>query len=439
MVAPSRHVLLSRGYRLGGRYKLLYPYAQGGMATIWLCRVRGSHGFEKVYAVKTILPHLASDAMFRNMFLDEARIASRIRHMNVAEIEDLGEDAGFLYMVLEWVPGDPWSKLITAIAASGDPIPTDIMLHIAASTCAGLHAAHELSDLAGDSLNVVHRDVSPQNVLVSEAGAVKVIDFGVAKAIGRLAEQTGAGDVKGKVDYMSPEQATGAPVDRRTDVWALGAVLYEIFAGHPPYVAPNELLVLQRIASGHPPAPLPDTTPAAVAALIRRALEHDPERRFATAHDMQDAIESAMTTEVTPEDVAACVHTYLGPRIEARRVAVAEALGEAAELSRVAKGSELLGWTPGEDAAQTPDAEAEAKTDAAPAPPLSRDSREPAPVSLRAARHPLQPRHKLLLAAASLVTLAIWTHVLFAGRHAGDHLDAVRAAPAPGSEPIGRP
>jgi eukaryotic-like serine/threonine-protein kinase len=227
---------LRPGARLDGRYELLYPYAQGGMATVWLARVQGKHGFEKLYAVKTILPQMAADVGFRNMFLDEARIAARIRHGNVAEIEDLGEDDdGNLYMVLEWIQGDPWSKLYSAIVERGDPLPADIMLRIAANCCAGLHAAHELTDDVGQLLNVVHRDVSPQNVMVTEAGTVKVIDFGVAKATGRASEQTRAGLIKGKLEYLSPEVALGRPADRRADIWAVGAVLYQIFGGHPPF------------------------------------------------------------------------------------------------------------------------------------------------------------------------------------------------------------
>jgi serine/threonine protein kinase len=225
------------------------------MATVWLARVRGKHGFEKLYAVKTILPHLAADTSFRNMFLDEARIAARIRHTNVAEIEDLGEDEGTLYMVLEWLQGDAWSKLIGAIIERSDPIPADLMLHIAAQTCAGLHAAHELADDFGHSLNVVHRDVSPQNVMVTEAGVVKVIDFGVAKAVGRASEATRTGLIKGKLEYLAPELAFGKSVDRRADVWAVGATLYQTFAGRAPYTGKTDLDVLKRISSGKPPPP----------------------------------------------------------------------------------------------------------------------------------------------------------------------------------------
>ena len=229
----TRRLALHAGDRLDGRYELLHRYASGGMATVWLSRVQGKHGFEKLYAVKTLLPHLVADEAFRTMFLDEARIASRIRHGNVAQIEDLGEDGGHLYMVIEWVQGDAWSKLCAAVVERRDPVPADLMLHIAAEACAGLHAAHEIDDV-GRPLNVVHRDVSPQNIMITEGGAVKVIDFGIAKAVGRASEQTRAGLIKGKLAYLAPEQAVGGEADRRADVWAIGATLYHIFAGHPP-------------------------------------------------------------------------------------------------------------------------------------------------------------------------------------------------------------
>lgn len=328
-LAPQRKTLRA-GHRLDGRYELLFPYAQGGMATVWLARVQGKHGFEKLYAVKTILPHLAADGAFRNMFLDEARIASRIRHANVAEIEDLGEDEGHLYMVLEWIQGDAWSKLAAAIAERGDGLPADLTLRIAADTCAGLHAAHELTDDLGHSLNVVHRDVSPQNVMISEAGAVKVIDFGVAKAIGRASEETRTGLIKGKLEYLAPELALGRDVDRRADVWAVGATLYQMFAGRAPYTGKSDLEILRRITSGKPPAPLPPTVPASVAEIIMRSLEPDQSRRVPSALELQRLLEAAMTAPVTATDVAQTLRHYLKSRIQERHQAIGDALREAA-------------------------------------------------------------------------------------------------------------
>src|SRR2546430_11137552 len=205
------------------------------MASVWLARLQGKHGFEKIVAVKTILPNFAADPRFRQMFLDEARIASRIEHANVARILDLGEQHDLLYLVMEWVDGDALSKLSRTVEKNNQQVPLGILLRIVKDACAGLHAAHELCDPRGQVLGVVHRDVSPHNILVNSNGAAKVIDFAVAKARDRHAEETSTGILKGKIHYMAPEQAMGKPVDRRADVWAIGAILYRMLAGKAPF------------------------------------------------------------------------------------------------------------------------------------------------------------------------------------------------------------
>jgi serine/threonine-protein kinase len=424
---------LQPGQRLDGRYELLYPYAQGGMATVWLARVQGKHGFEKLFAVKTILPHLAADEAFRNMFLDEARIASRIRHPHVAAIEDLGEDDGHLYMVLEWVQGDSWSKLFAAVIEGGDAIPADLMLRIAANACAGLHAAHVLTDDAGQALNVVHRDVSPQNVMISEAGVVKVIDFGVAKAVGRASEQTRTGLIKGKLEYLAPELALAKEVDRRADVWAVGATLYQMFAGHAPYTGKNDLEVLRRITAGKPPAPLPASVPPRVADVILRALHPDRSERVSTAADFQRLLESVMSFAVTPEDLAQALRHYLKPRIKARHQAIADSLAEAARRAETAHGaapgqSDLSGGRPSFPT-MPPEAAPLRSQSSVLVPSLAADlgdakAREvvaelaPAPVSARAA--PLRPLHAVWIAVATFITIGVWSTVVALALHSGD-------------------
>jgi serine/threonine-protein kinase len=331
--------VLTPGYKLD-RYELLCPLAQGGMASIWLARLQGKHGFEKLVAIKTILPHFAADARFRQMFLDEARIASRIEHANVAQILDLGEQHDILYLVMEWVEGDALSKLSRAVEKDGQLVPLGILLRILADTCAGLHAAHELCDAMGHPLSVVHRDVSPQNILVNTRGVVKVIDFGVAKARDRHAEETSSGILKGKIQYMAPEQATGKAVDRRADVWAIGAILYRMLSGRAPFEAENQLATLHLLTSGMSPPPLPPNVPKPVAAVVRRALTHDVQGRYATAAELQVALDAAMraTQNVTrASDVAAYVGERLAPRALARKEALALAMKSAAERSRVAK------------------------------------------------------------------------------------------------------
>jgi serine/threonine-protein kinase len=392
------------------------------MATVWLARVQGKHGFEKLYAVKTILPHLAADTSFRNMFLDEARIAARIRHTNVAEIEDLGEDEGTLYMVLEWLQGDAWSKLIGAIIERSDPIPADLMLHIGAQTCAGLHAAHELADDFGHSLSVVHRDVSPQNVMVTEAGVVKVIDFGVAKAVGRASEATRTGLIKGKLEYLAPELAFGKSVDRRADVWAVGATLYQTFAGRAPYTGKNDLDVLKRISSGKPPPPLPPTVPKPVAEVIMHALEPSLDKRVQSAQELQRLLQSVMAYPISSDDVARALKHYLKPRIQQRHASIAEALGEAA--ARAA--------TPGGPPAPVREDLLPARATFPTLPPEAQPVRSQsivlqpehavtfgnAPtVAASPSSHdddapPLRPLHKIWVVVATLVTLGVWTTVV---------------------------
>ncbi|MBI2393414.1 MAG: serine/threonine protein kinase [Deltaproteobacteria bacterium] len=336
---PPKPSPLVPGYRLD-RYELLCPIAQGGMASVWVARQVGKHGFEKLVAVKTILPEFAEDPRFQKMFLDEAHIAAGIEHPNVTQILDLGEEHSVPYLVMEYVDGDSLSKLHRVVEKKNLAIPTPIVLRVLADACGGLHAAHELRDKQGALLGVVHRDVSPQNILVSTKGAAKLIDFGVAKARDRLGGETNAGMLKGKIHYMAPEQAVGKPIDRRADVWAIGAMLYHLLSGRPPYDGPNQLATLHRLTSGKPPLPLPERVPKPIAELVRRALTHDPDKRVATALDMQQALEAAMVAvnmRASTSDVAAFMREHLAERTEARRQTVDVALASANERARLAE------------------------------------------------------------------------------------------------------
>ena len=326
--ASTAQAHLVPGFRLD-RYELLYAYAQGGMATVWLARLRGKHGFEKLVAIKTILPGFASDPIFRTMLLDEARIAARIQHPNVAEIDDLGEHEGTLYIVLEWIDGDSLSKLFSAVVERNEPFPLGLTLRVCADACAGLHAAHGLRDETGMLLNVVHRDVSPQNILVSTAGVTKVIDFGIAKARDRMGERTATGLLKGKPEFAAPEQALMQAVDQRADVWAMGVVLYQMLTGTLPFTGKTDLDTLRAVTSGKAPKPLPKSVPQAVADVVYRTLKKNPDERFGTALDMQRAIEAAMPSPFSTADVSAFVETYLAERIAKRRAEVGRAVTEA--------------------------------------------------------------------------------------------------------------
>jgi serine/threonine-protein kinase len=316
------------GYRLD-RYELLCPIAEGGMARVWVARQLGKHGFEKLVAIKTILPKFAADIRFQQMFLDEARLASAIQHSNVARILDLGEEHEVLYIVMEWIDGEALNRVQRALARIRVAIPTGVVLRVMADVCAGLHAAHELRDRTGRLAAVVHRDVSPQNILISTDGVSKVIDFGIAKALDRASGDTTTGTLKGKLHYMAPEQALGQPIDRRADVWAVGAVLYNFFAGRPVYDADSQLTMLHQLTSGVRPPPLPPKVPPPIASVIDGALQHDVTKRWPTTEQMQFALERAMIDLGCPTSasgVAGFLGQYFADRAAARRRTIDMAL-----------------------------------------------------------------------------------------------------------------
>lgn len=324
MPSDSKESPLSPGSKLDG-YELLWPIGEGGMATVWVARLLRKHGFEKLVAIKTILPKFAEDEAFQTMFLDEARIASRIDHTNVAHIHDLGEKDDILYLVMEYVDGDALTRLRKMVNRKSIPFPIGIALRIMADVCNGLHAAHELKGVDGKPLGVVHRDVSPQNILVTTEGASKLIDFGVAKAAGRLTAETHTGYVKGKVQYMAPEQALGKNVDRRADIWAVGAVIYHLVANRPPFEADNQLALLNLLQKGRPPAPLPPSVPITVQDIVKKALTHNSMMRFQTAAEMRAAIEKTGLMS-TQEEVAEFARTHMGELAERRRQAISSAI-----------------------------------------------------------------------------------------------------------------
>jgi serine/threonine protein kinase len=311
-----------------GRYELVYPIARGGMAQVWLAMLRGPHGFEKVVALKTILPSFAEEPRFRSMFVNEAKIAAGIEHVNVAHIWDLGEEEGLLYLAMEWVDGDSLQELERAAQRAAEELPIPVLVRIMADVCAGLHAAHELSDVHGKSLNVVHRDVSPQNILISATGVAKLIDFGVAKARRRRSEDTATGTIKGKLQYMAPEQALGYPLDRRADIWAVGATLYRLLARRPLFRSVGPQSTIERLSSPAPPEPLPSSVPSALSRVVQKALAFEPARRYATAAELGAALEALLCglQPSTSRDVAACLARYRGRALSARGKAIGQAL-----------------------------------------------------------------------------------------------------------------
>lgn len=277
-----------------GRYLLFDEVASGGMATVHLGRLLGAAGFSRTVAIKRMRPQFAKEPEFVSMFVNEARLASRIQHPNVVSTLDVIAQDGELLLVMEYVPGEPLSKLLRAAAESGGPIDPALVGTIMAGALAGLHAAHEALDTTGQPLNIVHRDVSPQNILIGVDGVARVLDFGVAKAAMRL-HTTRDGQLKGKLAYMAPEQLNGGPVDRRADVFAAGIVHWEALTGRRLFAGNDVGEVTGRILSGVIPPPsamVPDLDDALDDAVMR-ALERDPARRYATARDYAIAVESA--------------------------------------------------------------------------------------------------------------------------------------------------
>jgi serine/threonine protein kinase len=311
------------------RYELLHPIARGGMGSVWAARLHGTRGFEKTVAIKTVLPHLETDARVRAMFLDEARLASAIAHRNVAHILDFLECDGALYLVMEWIEGASLKTLEDTLAQHGRRVPTGVLLRVLVDICAGLHAAHELCDAAGVPCELVHRDVSPHNVLVGLDGTAKLIDFGVAKARHRAAHDTTFGALKGKLQFMSPEQARSGEVDRRADIWSVGAVLFFMLAGHGPFEMDERSETLRFLLSGTPTLPLPADVHPAIARVIEGCLAHRPQDRFQSAEELGAALEMAID-EIGISASAADVAEFM------RECSITLSAGEVPSAQRVA-------------------------------------------------------------------------------------------------------
>ena len=309
------------------RYELVGELASGGMATVFLARLTGVGGFQRFVAIKRLHPHLAGEKEFVEMFLDEARIAARIHHPNVVPILEVGASAVGYYLVMEYIEGDTLARLLARAAQRGQRLPIPIALRVALDTLSGLHAAHELRDDSSRPIHLVHRDVSPQNVLVGVDGITRITDFGVARAASRLSN-TRVGQLKGKIAYMAPEQAAGEEsLDRRADVFAAGIVIWEALAAKRLFKAENEAATLSRVMT-EPVAPLSGIVPGLSVQLsnvVLRALQRDPNQRFGTCAEFADALEAAATGKesvATPRELAAYVTAVLGEEVSAQRDAV---------------------------------------------------------------------------------------------------------------------
>jgi serine/threonine protein kinase len=283
-----------------GRYNIVRRVADGGMAEIFLATQVGRDGFQKPVILKRIHSTIYADPQFRNMFIDEAHISMGLSHSNIVQILDLGVAAGRYFLVLELVDGWDLGRVLQRAAAAGMPLPRELGLHICADVCRALAYAHGRGD-GERPLGIVHRDVSPHNILVSEQGEVKLTDFGIAKAMNKR-EHTGTGVVKGKVAFMSPEQAMGKPIDARSDIFSLGTVLYLLMTRTRPFEGPTDLETLLRVQKGDFRAPhdvAPDLPPE-VAAIINRAMQLDPVGRYQSAEEMLVDVEQVLRSVFRP-------------------------------------------------------------------------------------------------------------------------------------------
>ncbi|WP_236517471.1 serine/threonine-protein kinase [Sandaracinus amylolyticus] len=323
-----------------GRYETLFRIAAGGMAEVYAARARGEAGFEKLVALKRMLPHLSSDERFVAMFMDEGRLAANISSPHVVSTLDLGRASdGSLYLVMELVVGVTLTTLVRNALRAGEKIPIDVAVELIAQTAHGLHDAHEATTPYGEPLHIVHRDVSPQNILVGADGRVRITDFGVARATQR-STQTTTGEIKGKLAYFSPEQCANATLDRRSDVFSLATVAWETLTGDRLFFADNPMAIFDRVTK----MAIPDATtlrpelPAAISAVITRGLARDRETRFATAGDFERALrDAARVCEVVapPGAVSRFVRAHGGDplaRMEAR-IRASHATSEAGRVS----------------------------------------------------------------------------------------------------------
>ncbi len=305
-----------------GRYRVVDEIGVGGMASVHLARVDGPGGFQKWVAIKRIHPHLVEDDQFVDMFLDEARIAAGINHANVAQVFDLGKDDNTYWIAMEYLHGEPLREVMRRVEERGRRVPFHLAARICADAAEGLHGAHELRGRNGQLLNLVHRDVTPHNLFVTYEGYTKVVDFGIAKVVDRLAS-TRAGTLKGKLAYMSPEQVRGQEVDRRTDIFALGVVLWELTTNRRLFRMDTDLDTLEKVQACV--VPLPSTIvgdyPPDLEAVVMKTLSQRREDRYQTARALSRALQGFLMKQgvfVGPEDVGDTLKSLFDDRVRKR-------------------------------------------------------------------------------------------------------------------------
>lgn len=418
-----------------GRYELQAKLALGGMAEIWLAKQSGPAGFTKQLVIKKILPHLTADKAFVEMFLNEGRLAALVNHPNVVQVFELGQQGDDYYLVMEHVPGWSLRAVLRRLVERGEQAPIGCVARLMAQVCRGLHAAHELKDASGRALQLVHRDVSPENVLVAQSGEAKVSDFGIAKAV-TAAGTTRPGETKGKLAYMPPEQLLGKPLDRRADVYAIGATLYELIAGRRPFSVPADAALSLEILQAVPP-PLrtvrPETPPE-LAAVVERCLEKEAAARWpdalAIARELEPLAASAEETATwlqrlfpegpaAPKPVAAAIPatapvTAAGELAPPRRRSPVAA----AVVALLAASGGAAAWMLRPVEAPPPPVVAEAPPAPAPTPPPEPEP-APVPVAPVAPVAPKKPPPKPAGKGKLVVRVNPWADVLVDGQMVG--------------------
>ncbi len=373
-----------------GQYEIIEKIASGGMAELYKAKRTGVEGFQKIVAIKKILPHLADDEEFVTMFADEAKLAAQLNHPNIIHIYDLGKiQEGGYFIAMEHVDGRDLRSIEQSGHAHSQQLPVPLAVYIASKVASALDYAHRRRDAEGQDLNIVHRDVSPQNILISYEGEIKLCDFGIAKAASK-ASRTQSGALKGKIQYMSPEQAWGKPIDRRSDLFSLGVVLHEMLTGERLFRGDTDITVLEKVRSAEviPPSRMNPEVPTNLDAIVLKALAKDPDERYANASDLLRDLDSVLYS-YTPAPGSADVAIYLH-RLQAEETAVAdskarEAVAQAERESvpeparkRKSKGAPIARRASPQTRAADPGPGAPARREP-PSPPPPAVAKEPAP------------------------------------------------------------
>jgi serine/threonine protein kinase len=316
-VVPPNQAALAPGDKLG-KYEVLRQLAQGGMAEIYLARATGIAGFEKIVVLKRIIPRFARNPEFVQMFLDEARLTATFSHPNVVQVHDVGQQGQSYFFTMEHLHGRDLTSVLERCAEQKRGLTLALALQIVTSVAAGLHYAHDKKGKDGQPLGTVHRDISPNNVMITFDGQVKIVDFGIAKAQVRQSK-TKTGTIKGTISYMSPEQAQGLELDRRSDVFSLGVLLYELSTGTRPFRAANEVAVIFKLVNEGAPAPTTrrPNYPPELERIVMKALARDKDERYATAEDLRRDLEQFARAEdklAPPSALAELMRDLFGDR-----------------------------------------------------------------------------------------------------------------------------